>query len=372
MIKIFVVFVLGAFSVMAEPLITVLSPIVVNDTTANKPQSKTWKYAGSHYAVFPDTTGTFVFKLEGRTWVKHLRISYLKKGKADVFSSENQVFVLLVNGTKNNELIVLESDGSEYSLVSRAALTLGRFVETATVALDSAKRLWIVYDSKHTVELVYSDAPYAQFSVPLMLADNITNDDISVITAIPARRSIGVFWSNQKTKFFAFCEHFDEDAADLWHEDERPAYTQALRAGSGFADDHMNFAVASDGTLYTSIKTGYDRKGYTTIGMLVRRANGVWDQEVYNVSTASGSKPMIILNEIENFVEVVYDSNGTSGASTLYKRASLDDLVFPGIHGSYLYKKGFMPASSKDTSDGDYVIMVTKGKYINSVLVEWR
>ncbi len=369
--KLFLAFFLVSFSVIAEPLITELSPIVVNDTTANKPQSKTWKYAGSHYAVFPDKTGTFVFKLEGRTWVKQLRISCLKKGKADVFPSENRVYVLLVNGTKNNEVIVLESDGSEYSLISRVALTLGKSVETATIALDSAERLWIVYDSIHTVEIIYSDAPYTQFSVPLMLADNITNDDISVIAAIPARRSIGVFWSSQKTRFFAFCEHFDEDAADLWQENERPAYTQALRSGAGFADDHLNFAVESDGTIYTSIKTGYDKKRYTTIGMLVRRANGVWDQKVYNVSTASGSKPMIILNEKENFVEVVYDSNGSGGASTLYKRASLDDLVFPAIPRMYLYKKGFMPTSSKDTSDGDYVIMVTKGKYINSVLVEW-
>lgn len=363
--------ILVSFSVIAEPLITELSPIVVKDTTANKPQSKTWKHAGSHYAIFPDKEGTFVFKLKCRTWVKQLMISRLKKGKADVFSSENRVFVLLVNGTKNNEVIILESDGSEYSILSRRALALGKSVETATIALDSAKRLWIVYDSIHTIEVIHSEAPYAQFYAPLMLANNITRDDISVITAIPARRSIGVFWSSQRTKVFAFREHFDEDAADIWQEDERPAYSQARRSGRGFADDHMNVAVASDGTLYTSVKTSYDKKGYTTIGMLVRRANGVWDQEIYGVSTASGSKPMIILNEKENFVEVVYDSSGSSSASTLYKRASLDNLVFPLIPGNYLYKKGFMPTSSKDTSEGDYVIMVTKGKFINSVLVEW-
>ena len=34
------------------------------------------------------------------------------------------------------------------------------------------------------------------------------------------------------------------------------------RRGAGMADDHMNVAVASDGTLYAAVKTSYDTAGY--------------------------------------------------------------------------------------------------------------
>ena len=37
------------------------------------------------------------------------------------------------------------------------------------------------------------------------------------------------------------------------------------------ADDHLNVAVASDGTLYAAVKTSYDTAGYPKIAMLVRR-----------------------------------------------------------------------------------------------------
>ena len=44
--------------------------------------------------------------------------------------------------------------------------------------------------------------------------------------------------------------------------------------GTGMADDHMNVAVASDGTLYAAVKARYDTGGYPRMALLVRRPVG--------------------------------------------------------------------------------------------------
>ena len=44
--------------------------------------------------------------------------------------------------------------------------------------------------------------------------------------------------------------------------DEVPASSSAENVGLGMADDHMNVAVAADGTLYAAVKTSYDTAGH--------------------------------------------------------------------------------------------------------------
>ena len=53
------------------------------------------------------------------------------------------------------------------------------------------------------------------------------------------------------------------------------------------ADDHLNFAVASDTTLYAAVKTSYDTAGFPKIALLIRRPTGggpggTWD-DLYEV-----------------------------------------------------------------------------------------
>ena len=122
----------------------------------------------------------------------------------------------------------------------------------------------------------YSDSPYTAFTGPITLANNINDDDIGVVTALP-NDTIGVLWSNQTTRRFGFKVHVDGQLATTWSADEVPAAASALNVGLGMADDHLNVAVASDGTLYAAVKTSYDTAGYPKIAMLIRRPNGTWD-----------------------------------------------------------------------------------------------
>jgi hypothetical protein len=133
-------------------------------------------------------------------------------------------------------------------------------------------------------------------------------------------------WSNQQTERFGFRVHQDGAAPGSWSSDEVPGDEAALDVGAGMADDHVHLSVASDGTLYATVKTSYDSSGYTRLGVLVRRPSGGWDPELYDVST-SGTRPISILNEQTHELVVVYTSS-ESGGDIRYRIASLDDLAF--------------------------------------------
>ena len=93
---------------------------------------------------------------------------------------------------------------------------------------------------------------------------------------------------------------------DSWGRDEVPASASALKIKKGMADDHMNFAVASDGTLYVAVKTSYDTEGYPLVALLVRRPDGDWDK-LYTVDD-EGSRPVVLLSEKYKSIFVAYSS----------------------------------------------------------------
>src|SRR5690606_37094889 len=107
--------------------------------------------------------------------------------------------------------------------------------------------------------------------------------------------------------------------------DESPASQSALNVGGGMSDDHINMAVAKDGTLYCAVKTNYDKKGYPKIALLIRRPDGKWDN-LYGVSE-TGTRPIVILNEKKGNLKVIYTSK-EGGGDILYKESSISDITF--------------------------------------------
>ena len=91
------------------------------------------------------------------------------------------------------------------------------------------------------------------------------------------------------------------------------------------ADDHLNVAVASNGTLYAAVKTSYDTAGYPKIALLIRRPNGTWDP-LYEVDQ-SGTRGIVLLNEQDHTVRVVYTSSeGFNDIVT--KKSSTSSIAF--------------------------------------------
>jgi len=291
------------------------NPLSTANTTAitgEKPQSKVWFFQDSWWAVFPDGTGFWIWRLEGSSWEKVLKLSSNTRAQADYEFGEptGVVHVLMFDGTATDLASAEYVPGTPGSYrrwqvrPENAHVPMDPGTETATMAMDATGRLWVAYDTSSAVKVHYSDAAdsYAIWSAEITVASGLHRDDIGAIVAFGGK--VGVLWSNQNTQRFGFRYHFDWDDPTLWSTGEVPASQSALDVGAGMADDHINFAVGSDETLYAAVKTGYDTSPFPKVALLVRRPSGTWD-DLHGIDT-SGTRPIVVLNEATGSLVVVY------------------------------------------------------------------
>jgi len=349
------------------------SALVARPTSVDsgeKPQSKLCQHAGTWWAVFPDAAGTWLWRLDGAVWAPVLLLSSDTGVHADyaLDAGGSRVHVLLFRGSQS-QLASLQHQagapgqpGTYQPWTQRpapVAVPLESATETATLALDSTGRLWVAYDGSSNIKVRYADPgnAYATWSSSIAIAASTNSDDIGAIVAFGGNR-VGVMWSNQDAERFGFRSHRDGDPPGTWSADEVPAAQSALNVGAGMADDHINLAVASDGTLYAAVKTSYDSSSQPKLALLVRRPNGAWDPLI-EVS-GSGTRPLAILNEVTREIVVVYTSS-ESGGSIRYRIARLDDLVF-GDYRTLISGSLNNPTSSKQNAvDEILVLAATEG-----------
>ena len=310
--------------------ITPLNPLpAIFDATKGKQQSKVFTNAGHHWSIFANKTGTHLWRLDGATWTYILSLTW-KEARADCVMEGNVTHILLFYGTRT-ELVSVEyvPETNTYQPWTRRSakvdIPLDEGVETGSLAQDGTGRLWLASDAVRDINVRWSDAPYTSWSPPITVATGVNDDDVSAVTYMPAARKIGLLWANQETERFGFRMHADGTDPATWTPDEVPASQSALEKGKGMADDHFNMKVASDGTLFCAIKTGYDEIGYPKIALLVRRPAGTWDN-CYEVSQ-KGTAPIVLINEAVGKIRVIYSSQ-TYGGDILYKESAMDRIAF--------------------------------------------
>ncbi|MHC4098080.1 MAG: hypothetical protein ACYSU3_18725 [Planctomycetota bacterium] len=350
-----------------DSLITQLTPLSISASTGEKPQSKVWRTSdGLWWAVLPDSQGTALWALVGTAWIDVMDLSPYTNSRADVKVVGNVVHILLYRGT-SSELISVEYDApsQSYQLSSTVDITLDSGVETATIDVDTTGRMWIASDASTAINVRYSDPPYNVWSSPITLASGISSDDISVVTTL-ANGSIGVLWSNQQTQRFGFRVHDDSAGPAVWSADEVPASQSALNVGLGMADDHLNVAVASDGTLYAAVKTSYDTAGYPKIAFLVRRPNGQWD-DLYPVDT-SGTRPITLLNEVDGAVTVFYTASEGSN-NIVYKQSPISQISFDGAPLTLMSGSSNNVSSTKDNVTDEAVVISSGSNNAYGVII---
>ncbi|MBN2308626.1 MAG: T9SS C-terminal target domain-containing protein [Candidatus Hydrogenedentes bacterium] len=298
-----------------------LTPMPFTAGTGEKPQSKVWRHAGNWWAVLPCSAGTKLWRLDDTEWVDVLHLADSTTVKADVRAVGEVAHILLYDGV-DSRLVSVEYDAganryAPWSTRPQAVrIPLEPAAEIATIDVDPSGRMWLASDDETAMHVRWSDAPYDAWSRPIALATDVSADDICAITAFPDG-SMGFLWSNQTTKRYGFRVHAAGAPPEDWAADEIPAAASAIPWHNGMADDHLNMAVASNGTLYAAVKTSYDTEGYPLIALLVRRPSGAWDR-MYSVDD-KGTRGIVLLNEEQNTVMVVY----TSGrANAIVCRAS--------------------------------------------------
>jgi len=339
--------------------------------TGEKPQSKLWFHRGIWWCVLPDASGTYLWRLDHTTWTKVLELSTSAAVHADCKPAGDVTHILLFAGTASRLVSVEYVPGSPptYQLWSvrpeAADVTLSSGVETASCDIDSTGRMWIASDAVTDIEVRYSDYPYSSWSGPVILESGVSSDDICAVTALPDGR-IGVLWSNQAASRFGFKTHTDGDDPAVWSADEVPASDDSV--GAGVADDHINLAVASDGTLYAAVKTSYDTAGHPKIALLVRRPDGTWDP-LYEVDQA-GTRPIVVVNETLGFLRVIYtESEGYH--SIVYKETALNSIAF-GTRELLIQGALNSATSTKQNFEREIVVLAGSDSSVEGIRITWN
>jgi len=202
-------------------------------------------------------------------------------------------------------------------------------VETATIDIDSNNRMWLAYVVSSGVNVQWSDSsPYDSWNGPLVLESGLVGGDICAVTAFnddDDGEKIGVMWSNQNTEKFQFAYHVDGEGTLLTDWTLETAVSDAK-----VADDHINFAVATDGTIYAAVKTSYNTNGEPQVALLVRKPDGNWDP-LYRVRNRTGDKPtrpIALLDEVHSKIYVIYTED-VNGNDIMYKWSSTSGINFP-------------------------------------------
>lgn len=325
--------------------------------THHKAQSKVFNHDGKHWAALSNSTGTHLWRLDGTSWTPVLMLTS-RKGRADCKIVGNVVHVFVYQ-SNTSQLISAEYVPASKSFkiwTSRPSAINFSFnseVRTATIDVDGTGRMWLAYARNTEVHVLWSDAPYSNWSSPITIATGLRSDDAAAVVAMPGK--IGVFWSNQNTKRWGFKTHTDGAAASIWSTDEVPSSQSALNVGYGMADDHMNLKVAGDGTLYCAIKTGYNDGAYPLIGLLVRRPSGTWD-DLYDVSHI-GTTPIVVLNETVGKLRVIYPSK-TYGGDILYNESPLSNISI-GPQMTLMKGTAFRDPTSSKQNFSPYGVVLT-------------
>jgi len=310
-------------------------------TSGHKPQSKVWYYGSYWWAVIPvaadggDPAGTYLWRLDGNTLTKTIKLSDYNNTWADAKVSGGVTHILLQReGSNFEELVSIEFvSGSPPTYKfwttrpANVSITVDANSEASTIDIDSQGRMWLASDGNTTVNVRWSDSPYDTWSSAIVLnsGHNIVFDDLCAVTAFDGDK-IGVLWSNQSEDEFQFKYHLDSESdPTIWSSLEVPI------SGGGVADDHINFATGSDGTIYAAIKTSYN-DSRTNIGLLVRRTSTVdsdnWEN-LHTVTTgnAYASRPIALWNQVEDKIIVLYQQP-ESGGDIDYKYSNTDVISF--------------------------------------------
>lgn len=316
--------------------ITTLQGFSTSTNTANKPQSKVWIQDGDMYCVMPDGGGAAIWKLNGTSWSKVNPLDNGDNWEADVKIIGDVAHIMLFDDSQDDCLVLaMEYDQSSgtYGSWSQSSSTTtvdlgngsGNLTNTATFDIDSQGRMWIAYERDQDILVRWADAPYTNWNGPYTLESGTDQRDLAAVVAFTDNggSKVGVIWSNQNDERFGFKFHNDGDSPTNWSSDEIPGDSYAQNQGLGMADDHLNFAVTSDGTLYVAAKTSYDKSGFATMILLVRRPNSNWDY--YEVEYL-GTKPIVIVNEANNFLNFIYSYPNNKNGDIVSKQAALNDL----------------------------------------------
>lgn len=291
----------GLFSQKSNTPELYLGPIFkVNygDATADKPQSKSWTNEHGQWLIVGDDNGPKLLKKDVSGWTSQDAVNsawHNLPSRADVWSKGDEAYLVLVGECALNVVQIRYSPLSnqyehQWSVILPIPLDC-HSLETATITKDSKNEYWVCADMNENI-MVWHSSNGKDWSDPFTLADDINEDDISLIAGL--RGQVSVIWSNQNTQSIMERIHYDGDAPNLWSE---PIIVQQ---GDNNADDHLNATVFDNGEMALVTKNSVDKIDQPQFVMRVRDLKGKWTNIPYETLKPGFSPSRPIINHVES------------------------------------------------------------------------
>ncbi|WP_147676601.1 hypothetical protein [Algibacter pacificus] len=279
-----------------RPIIIEVNPVFEvgqPDPTNDKPQSKIWYSKAAWWALLPDKKGPSLWKRTSNEWTSEPVLSeeFLgQPGKADVYANKGIAMAVLVENCQIKVLKLRSNNKSVYKQEDVITLKTPKSclsIETATITCDTNGVWWVASDMNNQV-LVWSSIDDGKtWSSPIVLAENISDDDICIVSKL--KNTVSVIWSNQNNESIVERIHHNDKDLSSWSSEI------SISNGEKTADDHLNTTVLSDNTLVLVSKNSLDQLDRPQFVLRIRRPSGEWLNIPYcNLTkTESPTRPVV-------------------------------------------------------------------------------
>lgn len=365
---------------------------VMDDHTANRPESKVWWNDGFWWAsLWNDTLDEYhIYRLDWgtQTWQDtNVSLDDRPESRPDILWDQAAQKLYVASYFKKDNPSTVNSSANWARLYR---FTYDEVAETYTldagypvtginedkvdelvIDKDSDGKLWASYVSRPQGSLEYqvyinaTDGDDQNWQTPYSLYDvfpeaRVAMDDIAAIVAF--NNTVGVMWTNQLSGTLHFALH--NAASDLtsgWVTETVPI--------AGEIDDHLSLKANSAGQLFAAIKTSSEISdtGDSLIAMVARDTAGQFSYHTYSLAEENDTRPILVVDEGNDQV-YIFVSGKPGGSKICYKTAAitapLSNMAFaPGDCGTDfiadpIYDRIDSSTSSKHPVNADTGLLV--------------
>ncbi|MGH7490970.1 MAG: FlgD immunoglobulin-like domain containing protein [bacterium] len=278
--------------------------------TALKKSDNTWK----------------LWKFNGTSWIEQLQVASTRASRPDCFvdNANNKLYIFVSHNSQSTFLRLSYSAGA-WSMDAGYPANVPSFTHSGeySISFSRAKNgeLWAFRASGAQVEGIVSVNEGQAWSGVITVKSGTNNEAVADCHAFSTGSGdfMGVCYSENSTanSLVGFLRHQDGASQSSWTDE-----TSLLPPYSGTqSDDHINMAVANDGTVYLITKT--DGGGNTIVdnGLYKRSTGGTW--QLFAVNRGGGwTRPALGIDQSSSQIYAFGTPEGTDKLGYL-KRVAL-------------------------------------------------
>jgi hypothetical protein len=305
------------------------SPIAVTGAEFDKPhQSRVFYHAGNWWltAVKKSDNTWKLWKFNGTNWIEQLQVAGNSASRPDCFvdNANNKLYIFVSHSSQSSFLRLSYSAGA-WSMDAGYPANVPNFTHSGeySVSFSRAKNgeLWAFRAFNSVVEGIVSINQGQTWSSVITIKSGLNNKALTDCHAFSTGSGdfMGVCYTENSTSnsVVGFLRHQNGAIQSSWTDE-----TSLLPPYSGTqSDDHINMAVANDGTVYLITKT--DGGGNTIVdnGLYKRSSGGTW--QLFAVNRGGGwTRPALGIDESNSQLYAFGTPEGT-GKLGYFKRVAL-------------------------------------------------